>query len=278
MLPDEAFGLVDTDSAWLESAWGLGDLRVASAVPLSPARQALRDLLADEVDKDPVVETSTTELASGSCKLRLRPRGAFTRSLEEEVRRSTWWSDLGGGALNPAKAWLDSYFGESGVKTSGKVKLLSWVDGERPRSTWVMSVRFSSENGTSDLWVSHELLAALTAVRVFRPISEGLLASLRSRARLWAEEISLPVVDLVRFLPGTLTLACLPMPDEVLAVGALRGSAAAWSADVLGALGVGVAKGPSRVLSSWWAVLKPALGGVIKSSPTTASCVVRMPS
>lgn len=283
MLPDEAFELVDSESSWLDCAWGLGCLRTSCGFPWGRAFDSLVSLsggvsVVDREDKDPVPETSDTEPASGVSRLRLRPRGAYTKSIEAEVLRSTWWSDLGRGALNPAKAWLDSYFGGSGAKTTGLVKELSWVDGDRTRSLWLTAVRFCSENGSSDLWVSHELLASLVTVRMFRPITEGLLASLRSAARLWAEDIGMPKLDLVRLMPGTLVLSCLPMPDEVVAAGALHGVAAAWSSDVLGALGKGVARGPSSVLSSWWAVLKPSLGGETKKSPTSAHCAVRMPT
>jgi len=287
MLPDEAFGLSNSECLWLDSAWGLTDLRVGWGVPgaLSPAVSSLQVILGgvtlvprQEEYKDSEPTAVGPELESVETKLRLRPRGALTRSLEGAVKRAGWWSDLSQSYDTPARAWLDSYFAESGVKAGGLAKKLHWQDGETSRSLWVVGVKFSSENGSKELWVSADLLASLSVVRMFRPMTEGLLASLRSRARLWAEDIGMSALDLVRVLPATLALACQPMPDEVLATAAFRGSAAAWSSDVLGALGRGLAKGPSASVTSWWGVLKPSLGGEARGNPTRAGCALRMPA
>jgi len=288
MLPDEAYGLSNSECAWADAAWGLGDLRVAWGFPSwsSPAVRSLARLhpgvtfmvpRAEEY-KDSEPTAVGPELGPVEAKLRLRRRGVFTRNLEGAVKRAGWWSDLSQACDTPARAWLDSYFSGSGVKADGSAKELHWQDGEKSRSLWVVGVKFSSENGSKELWVSADLLASLSVVRMFRPMTEGLLASLRSRARLWAEDIGMSALDLVRVLPATLALACQPMPDEVLATAAFRGSAAAWSSDVLGALGKGLAKGPSASLTSWWGVLKPCLGGGTRTSPTRAGCALRMPA
>lgn len=190
---------------------------------------------------------------------RLRRRGHFTNVLGVVATRvCPWWKDLGSDTGSASAAsWLVSYLSDTGVNVLGKGYEVVCKEGRDP--LYLVAVPFSSDEGTRELWVCPELVAALAAVRLFRPVSEGLLATLRSRARLWAEERGVLLMDLVRFLPGTLVLASLPMPDEVVALGALRGDAGRWSADVLGSFAKGVLKAPSRVMDSWWGVLKPAL-------------------
>lgn len=107
----------------------------------------------------------------------------------------------------------------------------------------LLSLPFVGDNGqVRSLWVCPELLAELVKVRMFRSATSVLLGSLRGHSRRWAEEHGIDTMDLVRFMPGTVVLAMLPMPDEVTAVAALRGSAARWSTQVLGSLEDGVSR------------------------------------
>lgn len=203
--------------------------------------------------------------------LRLRPRGKMTRSLALAAAKAPcWWKDLAGASgARAALSWLESHLQDSGVKL-GMSNLVETNTDEGNRGTLVVSqALFSSEEGSRWLWICPELLAALHTVRVFRPVSESLIASLRSRARHWAKERGLSVLDLTRVLAGTLVLAALPMPDEVVALGALRGSAAQWSSDVLGSLLAGKATPTNRGLG--WAdvfrqPLRNILGGGTKGS------------
>lgn len=220
----------------------------------------------------------TAEPVTGYDGLRLRARGRHTNALARcGVELPGWWEDLTG-TLTPARralAWLESHLKDSGAKV-GVVQLAKCTVTEeepKPRALPVVQVLFSSEEGDRWLWVAPELLAALNTVRLFRPAAEGLLASLRGKARLWAERRGVPVESLSRVLPGTLCLALLPSPDEVVAVGALRGSAAQWSVDVLGALAKGVARRTHRG-GSWWDVLRPSLrfGGTRGSVLGGAGC------
>lgn len=185
--------------------------------------------------------------APPSC--RLRRRGKFTKSLERAVVATTWWKDLSGsGGASPARAWLDSFLSGTDVEVVNE-KTLEIPTGEGGvRSLQLVQVPF--ENGSRArraLWVCPELVSKLVAVRLFRAPSAGLLASLRSRARLWADELGVDTMDLVRFLPGSVVLASLPAPDEVAAVGALRGAAGRWGVDVLGPLASGrLVSSPAR--------------------------------
>lgn len=292
-LPDvDCEMLTGTSRGWPWEAWCATDLRVGWGTPFDPAVgsqavAALRSSLLGDFsaavvpweEKEPVEPACSPEAPLGKGGLRLRRRGVFAKTLEQVVASSIWWSDLVKTSdTSPARAWLDSYFGESGVKACGKAKKLS-VGEDGAASLWVVQVPFSSESGSRLLWTSPDLLAALVAVRVFRPVSEGLVASLRSRARLWAEGKGMSVLDLVRILPGTLALACLPMPDEVLAIGALRGQAARWSADVLGAFGRGVLKEPTWARNSWRSVFHSWVGGEALPAPTKPSIpALRVPA
>jgi len=172
---------------------------------------------------------------------RLRRRGRFTRAVERAVVASTWWSDLGRcGDVSPARAWMDSYFSGTSAKVVNVKDLVLKEGTEEQRVLQLVQVPF--ENGaraSRALWVSPELVARLVAVRMFRPPGAALLASLRSRARLWAEEVGMDVLDLVRVMPGSVVMATLPSPDEVAAVGALRGAAGRWGVNVLGPLASG---------------------------------------
>jgi hypothetical protein len=191
--------------------------------------------------------------------LRLRRRGRLTNALAKAAESlPIWWEDLD--CSTPAAAalrWMESHLKDSGAKV-GVASDVGLLEGEGLRSLPVVQVHFSSEEGSRWLWVCPELLAHLFVVRLFRPVSEALLGSLRSKARLWSKEIGLPAESLARFLPGTLSLALLPTPDEVVAVGALRGSAGQWSTEVLGALSRGNLQASNRG-GSWWDVLKPSL-------------------
>nr|UYZ32452.1 hypothetical protein [Alternaria dianthicola umbra-like virus 2] len=187
---------------------------------------------------------------------RLRKRGRFTRALEAAVTCTTWWKDLSGaGGCSPARAWVDSYLSGTDAKVVNEKTLVipARADGGDERSLQLVQMPF--ENGTAkrQLWVCPELVAKLVSVRLFRAPSAGLLASLRSRARLWSDEVGVDAMDLARFLPGSLVLAVLPSPDEVAALGALRGSAGRWGADVLGPLAQGrLVESPPRRLGDYF--------------------------
>jgi len=190
---------------------------------------------------------------------RLRARSRQTRELERlAAKLPGWWRDLPGTTpANRSLAWLRSHLADAGAKFHGTVEI---VAGEEDDQHVFLGVRvlFSSEAGSRWLWVLPELLAHLYTTRLFRPMSESLLGSLRAKARLWALEKRLPVEDLARVLAGTLSLAMLPVPDEVAALGALRGSAGQWSAEVLGSLARGELR-PTTRGGSWWDVLRPSL-------------------
>lgn len=221
-----------------------------------PPSEEFRDS-SDVKEPEIVVISEPGRAATG---LRLRKRGRATAALQRIGETlPVWWEDLDGLSFaNRALAWFESHLGDSGVKVGKTMSTMATdSDGKSTAITMVQAL-FSSEEGTRWLWICPELLATLHCVRIFRPASEGLLASLRSRARLWAKEIGLSVFDLSRSLAGTLVLATLPLPDEVVAVGALRGSANQWGQDVLGALSAGRVKATSRG-SSWWDVLRPSL-------------------
>jgi len=93
-----------------------------------------------------------------------------------------------------------------------------------------------NEGDVRALQICPELVAELTKRRMFRSVTSVLLGSMRGRAVMWADEKGVGAMDLVRIMPGSVALAMLPMPDEVTALGALRGAAGVWSAGVLGAL------------------------------------------
>jgi len=111
-----------------------------------------------------------------------------------------------------------------------------------PKPVHTVWVPFSiGRNGGNEgdiraLQVSPELVAELAKRRMFRSVTSVLLGSMRGRALIWANERGVSVMDLVRIMPGSIALAMLPMPDEVTALGALRGAAGVWSVAVLGAL------------------------------------------
>lgn len=191
--------------------------------------------------------------------LRLRPRSRLTKGLERLSKAlPVWWEDLHGRTqANRALGWISAHLDGTGAKVCG------WADigvsgDDRRGSVTAVRVHFSSEEGSRWLWVCPELLAHLHVVRLFRPMSEALLGSLRAKSRLWAEEKGMSVMDLARVLAGTLSLAMLPVPDEVVSLGALRGSAGQWSTEVLGSLSRGVLR-PTARGGSWWDVLKPCL-------------------
>lgn len=235
---------------------------------------AKRRVFVTSEHKDPGV-TDTSGGKFGQLAPRLRKRGAVTRRLENLAKAlPCWWSDLAGsGGAKSTLLWLESYLKDSGVKVAAN-RQLQTVDVEGNVSTLTLAqVAFSSEEGNRWLWVCPELLASLVVVRLFRPVSETLLASLRAKSRMWAREMNMRVEDLASVLPGTLSLAVLPMPDEVVAVGALRGHAGRWSNEVLGNLSRGRLAAVSRI-GSWWDVLRPALrfGGTSGSTLSGAGC------
>lgn len=283
-LPDEALSLPSSDCGWVHCASPSALFLVSSGFP--PWAQVGSVLDGGDLsytnaelwseDKDPGVVTATSE-AGVVTSLRLRKRGVLTRTLEGAALKSCWWSDLADFGVSPARAWLISYLGETGVKVLAGTKDLLGVVNEVTTKFTALQVPFSSEEGSADLWVLPELLALLTSVRMFRPMTEGLLASLRSRARRWGEEHGVSVMDLVRCLPGTLALACLPMRDEVIACGAFRGEAARWSSTVLGALDKGLARGPN-VLSSWRDALLPIFNGGVKETLKPSVSALKLPS
>ncbi|WAP48697.1 hypothetical protein [Phoma matteucciicola RNA virus 2] len=186
---------------------------------------------------------------------RLRKRGRLTRALEAAVTCTTWWKDLSGaGACSPARAWIDSYLSETDARVVNEKTLVipAKEEGAKDRSLQLVQMPFENGNAKRALWVCPELVSKLVAVRLFRAPSASLLASLRSRARLWADEVGVDAMDLARFLPGSVVLAVLPSPDEVAAVGALRGVAGRWGADVLGPLAQGrLVANPSRSLKDY---------------------------
>lgn len=174
--------------------------------------------------------------------------------LEACLSRGAWWTD---GSHNQASAkdWIDWHYRSCGVKVLGETKIInSPSEGETPHS---FSLALVSIAKGGSLWVCLDLLARLIAVRMFRPITEGLLASLRGRARLWAESNGIAVTDLVQFLAGTLTLALLPGNGEVAAMRAMRGVGYQWSSDVLGAFSKGIIKEPTAP----WLGLRDVLRG-----------------
>lgn len=215
----------------------------------------------DDVEEPVYKDLACDERANESLvsSLRLRPRSRLTRDLARlGAALPGWWEDLPGStAAGRALGWLESSLKDTGAKVCGTTDIVGSGEGGR-RSFTGVRVLFSSEEGTRWLWVLPELLAHLTVYRLFRPMSDALLGSLRAKSRLWALEAGLPVESLARILPGTLSLALLPGPDEVVALGALRGSAGQWSTEVLGALSKGTLQATGRG-GSWWDVLRPSL-------------------
>jgi hypothetical protein len=191
------------------------------------------------------------------------PRKAVSpasKHLRGLLSRTGWWRHTitAGHNQSAARAWIEEQFRSCGVKVLGETKVVSAVRGEKPCSLELVKVSVSGGEG---LWVSVDLLALLCAVRLFRPLTEGLVASLRGRSRLWAESVGLEVVDLVQFLPGTLALACLPSHGEVVAMRAFRGVGYQWSADVLGSFSKGVVAEPRAPWLRWTDVLRGWAGG-----------------
>jgi len=207
--------------------------------------------------KDSAGKASPAEPKTRHFGFRLRPRGALTRSLEATAKASVWWRDLhtSGSSTSTARAWLDSLFEGTGVEALGEAKQVECAssDSGEPRCVNMIRVVVRGTSGRNgdlrQLWVCPELVAELTAVRVFRPLSEVLLATFRGRARRWAVEQGLPVMDLVHCLPGSLLLSALPFVGEVAAVEAMAGRGMQWSARHLGALANGQVI--ARVVPRW---------------------------
>jgi len=208
--------------------------------------------------------------------LRLRKRGILANCLAEVMKASIgrWTAGETAGALpdslpeSPAHAWLRSYGSgalrnmSSGEDIEGVREVVVPVvddDGRKVGETTTtkskvvstMWIPFSrQENGMEAfdgtnlrcLLVCPELVAELVKKRMFRSVSSVLLGSMRGRAAIWADEQGISAMDLVRIMPGSITLAMLPMLDEVTAIGALRGASGQWSVDVLGALEKGKLK------------------------------------
>lgn len=193
--------------------------------------------------------------------LRLRRRGKATVALQRMGEALPgWWREglTGCSGARIALSWIEDHLRDSGVKL-GRVGHASTKEKEGAGApVFGVQALFESEEGSRWLWLCPELVAHLYLYRAYRPVSEMVLSSLRSRARLWAEERGLSAFDLARFLAGSLMIAMLPTPDEVVSLGALRGSAAQWSVDVLGALKAGRAVPTSRGMG-WADVFKPFL-------------------
>jgi hypothetical protein len=196
--------------------------------------------------------------------LRLRKRSKVTRSLEYMGGRLRgWWRDLPSvSPANTALAWLAEY-SAPGTKLGRVRQVQCGSDADVQESVSVVSVMFGSEHQASrELWVCPELVASLFTVRCFRAVGPDVLSSLRSRARLWARERGVSDLDLSFFLPGTLVLAALPQPDEVVSLGALRSSAAEWSSRVLAPLAKGnFVSGKLRGPRGFWDTLVALCGG-----------------
>jgi len=193
-----------------------------------------------------------------SCGLRLRRRGRLTNALEHVMKQSIGrWSDLSDTALSPAHAWLRGYGAGSLSKMSAGEDIVGWVkeEGKVPRrnafpTVWLpfsTGAEAGNEGDVRALLVCPHLVAELTKRRMFRSVTSVLLGSLRGRSVMWADEEGISAMDLVKVMPGSIALSMLPMPDEVVALGALRGSAGRWSTQVLGALERGTLTGPSSL-------------------------------
>lgn len=184
---------------------------------------------------------------------------AARNRLRELLSRTGWWRHtiITGHNQSAAKAWIEEHFRSCAVKVLGETNVKR-TKGQDPKPLELARVSIS---GQEAVWVSIDLLAHLCAVRLFRSFTEGLLASLRGRSRLWAESEGVAVADLVQFLPGTLTLACLPSHGEVVAMRAFRGVGFQWSADVLGSFARGVVKEPDAPWLRWRDVLRGWTGG-----------------
>jgi len=224
------------------------------AYPVHLPRVVVSDELVGHV-KEPEDPSPASDTAKVKRCLRLRKRGRLTSALERSWKNlPCWWSDLAGqGTLSGARSWLASFMDGAVDKISdGKEIIVKGAEECGVRTLQLLQIPFESNGHNRPLWICPELLATLVSVRMFRPVSEGLLASLRSRSRLWARDEGVDVMDLVRFLPGTLVLAMLPMPDEVTAIGALRGAAGRWSVSVLGALAKGrLVSAPEKPLGNF---------------------------
>jgi hypothetical protein len=222
----------------------------------------------------PPAETKAGGMAKPSSRrvrfapgLRLRRRGHVANVLERLQRQSVgWWRDHHGSDLttlgtSAARSWLAAHMGEHAPKVTDTTVIkgstvsrnpdgeVSWLSddktswGTADRSIPLLKIPFAGTGGSVEyLWVCPELLAQLSAVRMFRSITSTLLASLRGHSRRWADEMGVSALDLVRFLPGTIVLAMLPTVEESTALCALRGFAGEYSVDVLGALERGVLK------------------------------------
>jgi len=204
---------------------------------------------------------SGADMPKSGANPRLRKRGRLTNQLAvlgSQLSRG-WWRDLPSSSDATLGMNFLMKFCAPGTKL-GVVNQVRVVRGEAQGLAAVVEVLFSSENGTRPLWVCPELVASLFTVRCFRPVDAGLLASLRSRARLWARDVQMSDLDLAFILPGSVMLAALPQPDEVVALGALRSSAAVFSATALRGLEDGTVSRsvPARSL---WGTLRIIFGG-----------------
>lgn len=216
------------------------------------------------------VRPQRTEPGVNGTGLRLRRRGRATVALQRMGEALPgWWREglTGSSGARIALSWIEDHLRDSGVKLGRVGHASTEVEDGAGAPIFGVQALFSSEEGERWLWVCPELVAHLYLYRAYRPVSEMVLSSLRSRSRLWAEERGVSAFDLARFLAGSLMIAMIPTPDEVVSLGALRGSAAQWSADVLGSLKAGKAGPTSRGLG-WADVFKPFLrfGGGTKGT------------
>lgn len=241
-------GFAPWDEAADVASWAFGsDAVTVSCMPEEFVED--KDLGTPAVPKAVVGHDST----------RLRRRGAKTNALERLAGRlGFWWEDLvADSPATRARLWLDAAYAKSGVKFGLESESTVEADGVSGTVSVVQAL-FSSEEGSEWLWFCPELLAYLSNIRLFRPVSEMLMASLKSKARLWAREKGMSDMTLASVLPATVVLACVPTPAEVISVGSLRGSAGQWSVEVLGALSAGRLVASTRG-GSWWDVLRPSL-------------------
>nr|QOE55593.1 hypothetical protein [Macrophomina phaseolina umbra-like virus 1] len=204
-------------------------------------------------------------------RFRLRKRGRATAALAQLGRSVRgWWRDLTCNTdAELALLWMQKY-SAPGVKLGSVRSVPCSAEAEVQASVSVVEVLFSSEESTRPLWVCPELVASLFTVRCFRHVGPDVLASLRSRACLWARDRGVSDLDFSLFLPGTLVFASLPQPGEVVALGGLRSDAARWSSQVLAPLAAGQAVARSPWDIPWSRALRIIFFGEEEGNPLRA--------
>lgn len=216
-------------------------------------------------DQGPFPEAHPPESQFVLRGIRHRPRSKYTRGLQELAQDRGWWTpDLPSSPAKVASTWLTKMYADTGIKVglTNHKAMSGGVSGNTPAA---VQVHFESDEGSRWVWVLPDLVAHLLNYRVFRPASSTLIGSLRSRARLWAEENGVGQMDLAWVMPGSVMLALVPTFDEVISLGSLRGTASQWSSEVLQALSKGQAIRSTRG-GSWWDVFKRPIGGETKGT------------